>query len=174
MRKKKDLQYLSHLHNVQLEPNWKALLSNDEIIYQDDYQGSSWRDLQEYCRENKVYPIHVTLEFWDNILNILPPNAEGYFYRKGILTELMCAANPQEGMPFQGNRAKTVIVGYYKDKLLYTTTIRVPELQIWDTEVRDEKKMMVDGIFRDKSLFLIENKCTPANTPTDKSLSLNT
>lgn len=172
LRRSKDQAYCFHLYNGQLEPNWKVLLSNDEIIYQDDYNGGSWSDLQDYCKEQKIWPIHMILEYYDNIINILPPNAEGYFYRRGILVEMLCSANPSDASPFQGKRGKTVVIGYLKDGLLYSTTIRIPELLIWSTEIRDKEKMEKDGILKDKSLFLI-NTCTQANIQAEKLGSLN-
>ena len=152
MRFHKDQEYCFYRYNRDLEANWKVLLNDGRIVYQDN--DSTWIGLQEFCAKENVWPIHMTLEYYDNVLNILPPNAEGYFYRQGIITEMMCFAAGGNA-PFQGKRSKTAIIGYAKDGGVYTTTVRLPELLIWDSEFRDADKMTKDGILNDKSLFLI-------------------
>ncbi len=176
MRFVKDQQYCFYRYNRDLEANWKILLSDGSIVYQDDVS-STWSNLQEYCREKRVWPIHLTLEYYDNVLNILPPNAEGYFYRQGILTEFMCSMMGGDA-PLQGRRSKTAIIGYFKEDTLFTYTIMLPELRIWDSGPRDKIKMAQDGILNDKSLFLIQTcknpTAIPANIQTEDLQRLNT
>ena len=158
MRFSKDAAYCLRQYNLLLEPTWKALLSNGEIIYQDDFDGSSWADLQQYCKTNQLELSHVTLEFYDNIVNILPPNAKGYFYRRGFLTSFLIRNDPTDSTPLQGSRAKTVVIGHFDGENLKTHTIQCPELFLWHTENRDKNKMIKDKIFEDKSLFLNSTK----------------
>lgn len=124
--------YFFSLYHNHLEANWKAILSNGEIVYQDDYDGGdAWARLQDYCAEKQLRLEHFVLEYYDSVLNILPPHAEGYFFRRGILSEFLCESNGDGvSTPFQGKRSKTFIIGYFKDGLLYSYQVKIPELQV--------------------------------------------
>lgn len=157
-------EYLFKLRHHYLEPYWKVMLNNDEIVYQDDYleSSSAWRRLQAYCKNNNLYPIHMMLEYGDNTLNVLPPYQDGYFFKRGILSEMICESNGDGSTTsFQGNRSKTFIIGYLKDNTIYTHTVKIPELAIWDSDARK----IEDIYLEEQSLFLV-NKCqnTQANT----------
>lgn len=161
MIKTKDPSYFFPLYHHHLEANWKAILSNGEIFYQADYLGeNSWIMLQDYCEENNLRLEHFVLEYYDNVLNILPPNAEGYFFRRGILSEICCEAmGDGSTTPFQGKRSKTFIIGYMKDGILYTYQVKIPELIVmFGEEVRDKDKQIKTKVFDGKSLFLQNNK----------------
>lgn len=71
---------------------WRARLSNGEIVIQDDYrpglaENSAWIRLAAYCEENRLKIEQFWLEFRGNKVCPLKENAEGYFFRKGILAE---------------------------------------------------------------------------------------
>lgn len=153
----KDPTYFLPLYHHHLEGNWKALLSNGQIFYQADYlNGDSWAMLQDYCKENSLRLEHFVLEYHDHVLNILPPNAEGYFFRRGIISEVMCESlGDGVSTPFQGKRSKSFIIGYYKDGLLYTYQVKIPELEVmFGEEIRDKAKQIETKVFDGKSLFL--------------------
>lgn len=155
--KQKTAEYAFYQKHKYLEPNWAVLLNNGEIVYQDDYSSgeSAWKRLQTYCKLKGFYPVHMKLEYGDNELNILPPNADGYFFRRGILSEILCESNGDgETTPFQGNRAKTFIIGSMSNGKITTFTIKLPELLVWDSEVREPK----EEYFKDKSLFEVKIK----------------
>jgi len=157
MLKIKDSAYFSRLYHHHLEANWKAVLSNGEIVYQADYlTGDSWQQLQDYCQENNLQLEHFVLEYHDNVLNILPPKAEGYFFRRGILSELMCEAlGDGSSTPFQGKRSKTFIIGYYAGGLLYTYQVKVPELIVmFGEEVRDKDMQIKTKVWDNRALFI--------------------
>lgn len=157
MLQTKDPAYYFSLYHNHLEANWKAVLSNGEVWYQADHiRGDSWAQLQEYCAANKLTLEHFVLEFYDNVLNILPPNAEGYFFRRGILSEIMSESlGDNISTPFQGKRSKTFIIGYWKDGLLYTYVVKIPELLVmFGEEVRDKQKQIETKVFDGKALFM--------------------
>jgi hypothetical protein len=162
----KDPTYFYYLYFNLLEANWKVLLSNGEIIYQDDYLNaqagelnpvSAWQRLQLYCAQNSLRPVHFTLEYGDNILDILPLNAEGYYFRRGFITEMTIATGATENTSFTGKRSKKFVIGYFdktKD-LLYTYDYKIPELGLWDTDVRDDAKRRIDRCNLGNSLFMV-------------------
>lgn len=150
--------YFFSLYHTHLEANWKAILSNGEIIYQDDYAegGDAWKRLQEYCAENNLRLEHFTLEYYDNTLNILPPLAEGYYFRRGILSEFLCESNGDGfSTPFQGKRSKTFIIGYFKDGLLYSYQVKVPELIVmFGEQVRNKEEQESSKVWKGHSAFM--------------------
>lgn len=158
---------MRHYH---LEANWKVMLNNDEIIYQDDFAGyelNAWKRLQIYCKEKGVYPIHMTLEFGDNQLNVLEPYQHGYFFKRGILSEFLCEANGDGSTTsFQGNRAKTFIIGQYSpDYGIKAFTVKIPELGVWDYGYRKVEELYL----KEQSLFLVKScQNIPANIQTEK------
>ena len=160
MKNTKDPEYFFKLYHNHLVANWKAILSNGEVFYQTDYEsGNSWVILQEYCKTHKLRLEHFVLEYYDNVLNILPPNADGYFFRRGILSEFLCESNGDGfSTPFQGKRSKTFIIGYMENGLLHTFQVKVPELLVmFGEEIRDYKKQVETKVFEGKSLFM-QNK----------------
>lgn len=157
----KETEYFRTLYHHHLEANWKAVLSNGEVFYQADYAGGdSWIELQEYCNEKNLRLEHFMLEYFDNTLNILPANAEGYFFRRGILSEIMCEAlGDGSTTSFQGKRSKTFIIGYLKDGLLYTYQVKIPELIVmFGEEIRDKNKQIETNVFKGKALFIQKEK----------------
>ncbi len=68
-------------------PRWTATLSNNEVIYMDDYrpgleESSAWLRLQRYCRENKLHIVEFWLQFRSNRILVEPANADGYYFVK--------------------------------------------------------------------------------------------
>ncbi len=158
--KQEKWDYFFKVYHTHLEANWKAILSNGEVIYQDDYDGGdAWIRLQDYCLEKDLKLEHFMVEYYDNVLNILPPLAEGYFFRRGILSEFLCESNGDGvSTPFQGKRSKTFIIGYYKEGLLYTYQVKIPELIVmFGEQIRDEAEQLRTGVRKDRSLFMQTN-----------------
>jgi len=153
--------YFFSLYHKHLEANWKAILSNGEVIYQDDYtaDGNAWERLQTYCKQNNLRLEHFMLEYYDNTLNILPPFADGYFFRRGILSEFLCESNGDGfSTPFQGLRSKTFIIGYFKNGLLHSYQVKIPELQVmFDEQIRDKSEQIKTKVFDGHSAFMQVN-----------------
>lgn len=150
--------YFFSLYHNHLEANWKAILSNGEVIYQDDYLGGdTWVRLQDYCKENGLKLEHFMLEYYDNVLNILPPLAKAYFFRRGIISEWLCESNGDGiNTPFQGKRSKTFIIGYLDENdLLHSYQVKVPELEImFGEQIRTKEEQIRDKIYGNTSLFV--------------------
>lgn len=127
---------------------WRVLLSNGETIVQDDGRPggeppSAWLRLGDYVRENGLSIRKLWLQFRSNKQEqILPEDAEGYFFSKGIL-----------GSFNGGSSRHYYVLGYLSENRLYLTQIAVPELLVMEKEERDPATA-------DKTL--IRNPCVPA------------
>lgn len=150
--------YFFSLYHNHLEANWKAVLSNGEVIYQDDYaNGDAWERLQEYCKESNLVLEHFCLEHHDHVLNILPPLADAYFFRRGIISEFICESNGDGiNTPFQGKRSKSFIIGYLdKDGLLRSYQVKIPELEVmFGEEIRNKEEQIKTNVLKGKALFV--------------------
>lgn len=66
-------------------PRWIAHLSNGERIIQDDGRPGvnppqAWLRLKEYCRQNSLSVVNLTLQFRSHHEAPLPANAEAYYF----------------------------------------------------------------------------------------------
>ena len=69
---------------------WVAILSNHEVIYQDDYRPEesepiAWSRLKSYLKINNLNIIGLKIQFCDNIVEVAPSHASGYYYVRGVL-----------------------------------------------------------------------------------------
>lgn len=70
-------------------PRWLAHLSNGERVIQDDGRPGidppqAWIRLGNYCRQNKVHIVNLTLQFRSHHEAPLPANAPAYFFANKI------------------------------------------------------------------------------------------
>lgn len=112
------------------EPIWVALLSDNTKVYMDNNnpiyeETSAWLRLKTYCQNNNLNIKSLTFQFRSNIIKPLPEDAEGYFFRNGLM-----------GFP-NGLNIGLFFAGYLKDEKVYITRIGVPEMLIIENEIRD-------------------------------------
>ena len=110
---------------------WVVELSDGTIIYQDDgkdlnLEYSAWIRLKQYLQENNLKINHIFVKFRSNVLDIIPKNKEGYFFSIGII-----------GMMSSTQNVNFYLIGYIEDNKVNIKKIRVPELIVFDEEVRD-------------------------------------
>jgi hypothetical protein len=108
---------------------WLAHLSNGEIIIQDDGRPgmeppSAWLRLKEYCKQNNVNIINVSLQFRSNHVSPLPAYADGYFFANKYIAI-------QGG--FQGG---FYLVGVLINDIIQVHNYSVPALEYSGTEIR--------------------------------------
>jgi len=112
---------------------WVAELTNGETVYQDDYRPgvsphSAWLRLASYLRGQEGLGIRkLYLKFRSNIhRNILPEDAEGYFFCKSIL-----------GNFGHSDRLSFFLLGHLTNGQVMVQKWSVPELIHQSTEIRD-------------------------------------
>jgi hypothetical protein len=109
---------------------WVAVLSNDEIVYQDDNreteeEKSAWLRLKKYISNNKLKIKSFYLKFRSNTSLLIPNDASGYFFSKGIMASV--------------SNSKTVFyysIGYIENASVHIKKVKIPELIIFDQETR--------------------------------------
>lgn len=88
---------------VRYKSRWVALLSDGSKVYQDDHapgeaEPIAWIRLKEYVRHTGLKITGLYLQFCDNIVEVAPPNAEGYYYVQGIIN--LAGNEETEGLRF--------------------------------------------------------------------------
>lgn len=127
-------------------PHWAAELSDGTTVYQDDINftdesKSSWIQLKNYVLKNKLNIKNMYVRLRSNIYYPNEPDAEGYFFSKGIVGILT---------------AETIdyyIMGYIKDNKAYLQKIKLPEILPFDYEVRDIKECRDEQIILNSKEF---------------------
>lgn len=115
------------------QPRWIAHLSNGEKVYKDDGRPGveppqAWLRLANYCRQNQLSVIQLTLQFRSHHENPLPSNADGYYFMNRV--EVV------QGYP----SVESYVIGCLTNGKLYVECWRVPELIITDAQYRDVDK----------------------------------
>ena len=110
---------------------WIAVLNNGQTVYQDDdrenlEERSAWIRLKSYLNKNNLKINSLYLKFRSNILTILPVNSSGYFFSKGIM-----ASTSYEKNVFYYS------IGYIDDQKVFIKKIKIPELLLFEQEVRE-------------------------------------
>lgn len=157
MLKHKDDNYLFKLHRYYLEPYLKVLLSNGEVIFQDDYTQDEpfWTRIQRYSKQNNLYAIHMNLNYGDNCIDVIPTNSDGLFFRRGIIASMFVSTDPNIA-PIPGARSKSFVIGWYdkSKEILHTHTYKLPELELHLIEARDINQMIQNRCFEGDSLWI--------------------
>jgi hypothetical protein len=112
---------------------WVVKLSNQQIVYQDDYrpgvvEWNAWKRLGQYTQQNNLYIIKMYLQFWTHICPVEPDNSDGYFFRH--------AAVGINGSWFKNY----YIIGTLNNGILKTNKWAVPELIPEPEIIRDMKE----------------------------------
>jgi hypothetical protein len=112
------------------QPRWIAHLSNGERIYKDDGRPGveppqAWLRLAEYCRQNHLFVVNLTLQFRSHHEAPLPANADGYYFTH--------RAEVVQGFP----TVESYVIGYLNEGRLLVQQWRVPELVLVGQEYRD-------------------------------------
>lgn len=123
------------------KPRWVAHLSNGENILQDDERPGiepkqSWLRLKDYCRQNMVDVVNLTLQFRSHTEIPLPANADAYFFCNRVVTML----NSDIVIGFH-------LIGYLKDKILRVQHWKVPEYVLVEEDF--------DRVINDNEYYLI-------------------
>lgn len=114
------------------EALWYVELSNGQRFVQDDNRPgsnppSAWLRLRNYLETNHLSIQKFYIGFRDNILyDILPHNAEGYFFRKNLATIM----GERQILSFY-------IIGYLQDNRVFTQKVKVPEMIVTETSERN-------------------------------------
>lgn len=119
---------------------WVVLLSNGQMVYQDDdrpgiVEPSAWKRLRNYCIDNEdVYIVKMWVQFRSNRILVEPEGekAGGYFFCKSALGIL--GLGESEDYTYH---AYTVGAIDATSGILTTTTWKVPELIPLETQTRD-------------------------------------
>jgi hypothetical protein len=112
------------------QPHWRVTLNNGEQIFQDDHRPgecptSAWLRLHEYCKQNNLHIVDMSIRFRDNV-HALPSNADGYYFSLGVRAGLSCPVS----MPL-------FFVGTLQNGVLMVQCWKVPEMLYEWTEERD-------------------------------------
>jgi hypothetical protein len=113
---------------------WLAHLSNGEIVIQDDGRPNvdppqAWLRLSDYCRQNNLNIVKLTLQFRSHIEDPLPENAEGYFFVNKIATV--------QGGP----QINFFMVGHLEGEQVHIQQWKLPELILCGYETRSVDKI---------------------------------
>lgn len=140
--KEKDV-YFEWLAYIRREAHFSAQLDNGEIIFQDDYRAEcehntqevpqepkAWERLRGYVKQNGIWIKNLWLQNLDNIVKPLPDEADGYYFKKGILGQL-----------FSDHTRHFYIIGYLdlRTKKVKAYKYGVPELLLLETDEREVK-----------------------------------
>jgi hypothetical protein len=151
--------YFEWLAYIRREAHFSALLSNGEVIYQDDYRAEcehnkepipvpdkAWDRLRSYISQNNLWIKNIRLQNLDNVVEPLPDDAHGFFFKKGAI-----------GALFSQQLSHFYIIGYVdlKTKTVKTFKYGVPELLLLETEERPLKK--------DDSCVILRPGLNPSN-----------
>lgn len=112
-------------------PRWIAHLSNGEKIIQDDGRPGvnppqAWLRLKEYCRQNSLSMVNLTLQFRSHHEAPLPTNAWAYYFINKIAA---VQGGPTLGFYLIG------VVG--EDGKLKVQHWKIPELLCFGEEIRN-------------------------------------
>jgi len=136
--------YFEWLAYIRREAHFSALLTNGQTIFQDDYRAEcehnkepiptepkAWDRLRSYVNENKIWIKNLRLQNIDNVVEPLPDDAHGYYFKKGAI-----------GALFSDAVNHFYIIGYVDlaKKIVKTFKYGVPELMLLETEDRELKK----------------------------------
>ena len=104
---------------------WIATLSDGSEVWQDipkedDPEYSTWEEFRSLSP--KI--VGLKIKFRSHIEE-LPPNADGYYFRKSIIADL------------PGENVHCYVAGYIQNNVLYKIWYRIPEIIEWH---RDEVK----------------------------------
>ncbi len=114
---------------------WRAELSNGEIIIQDDSRPGcdppqAWLRLATYLQQTTLRIVNLWIQFRSNSAkDILPKNADGYFFCKRAL-----------GNSAGGATYHSYLLGALVDGKLTVQTWHVPELVLDNIEEREPEK----------------------------------
>lgn len=122
---------------------WIVKLSNGLTVYQDDdregLEPSAWIRLGNYCRENKVSIVEMSIKFRSHE-ELVGSNAEGYFFRRAILGGI--GLNRKE-KPINRHY---FLVGILKDGQVHVKKWQVPEIHLIEEDVRDPNDENLVGV----------------------------
>lgn len=123
-------------------PRWIAHLSNGERVYQDDGRPEmeppqAWLRLKDYCRQNKVDVVNLTLQFRSHHEAPLPANAKGYYFiNKIVKVQLMPCI-------------EFLLIGYVIDGKIKVQHWKIPELICFGEDEREITKAGESLIWRE-------------------------
>lgn len=126
---------------------WIVQLCNGDTVYQDDerpgFDLTAWERLVNHCKHSGLYIVGMKLQFRSHI-EVIEPNADGYFFRKSILGSL---GKPGDKRPPD---VHYYLVGVLKDDILTVSKWRVPELIVEGVEERDPNcpRLVGDSIIK--------------------------
>lgn len=108
---------------------WLAHLSNGQTIIQDDNRPGvdppqAWIRLGQYCKQERVNIVNLSLQFRSHHESPLPANADGYYF---INKAVSVNYGPTIGF---------YIIGYLKDEQIRVQQWRIPELVCYGEEIR--------------------------------------
>ena len=124
--------YVRELQDDRKTAVWKAKLSDGRVVYMDDGRpgmepSSAWLRLRRLVEETGVRVVGLSLQFRSHQQeNILPADAEGYFFRKSAL-----------GFPTGTDTIESYLVGHLTEGRLFVQRWRVPELVMVEEQERD-------------------------------------
>jgi hypothetical protein len=109
------------------KPNWFVQLSSGEYFYQHDHGlgNEAWAQLKYYCELHDLTILNFGARNRDNVIYPLPSSAGGYFFIKGAL----CSIN-------ESHQWQLFIMGVTDGKTIWTSTVKVPEMLIIETDSR--------------------------------------
>ena len=110
-------------------PRWIAHLSNGERVFQDDgrpevYPPQAWLRLKDYCRQNGLRVVNLTLQFRSHHEAPLPANATAYFFINKI-------AKVQTGPQIE-----FLLIGHVENNKIKVQHWKVPELVCFGEDER--------------------------------------
>lgn len=124
--------YVECLEDEKVMAVWFATLSNGQVVYQDDFRPGqtppkAWDRLATYVAGSGLSITNLGMQFRTHVIhNIVPPNAQGYYYRGAALRSIDTP-----------NTINLVLVGALVDGVLDVETWHTPELILFDQETRD-------------------------------------
>lgn len=128
-------EYINELQDASALAIWQCELSDGSIVSMDDGRPgitprSAWLRLFTHLKQTGLKIVGMWLKFRTNCdKNILPRNADGYFFAKNVIDAL--GRGSGEASPF------FYIVGALVNGKLEVQRYSVPSLTLIDTETRD-------------------------------------
>lgn len=113
--------------------HWIAHLSNGEKIFQDDGRPGmdppqAWLRLKDYCRQQMLSVVNLTLRFRSHFETPLPADAPGYYFINKIVAI--------QGGPTIG----FYLIGHVEDNQIRLQHWKIPELMFFGEEYRPIKE----------------------------------
>jgi hypothetical protein len=132
-------EFVSELQDASALAIWQCELSDGSVVSMDDGRPgieprSAWLRLAAYLKSSGLKIVGMWLKFRTNCdKNILPRNADGYFFSKNVIDAL--GRSDDEG----GRQASPFfyIVGALVNGKIEVQRYSIPSLTLIDTEIRD-------------------------------------